>query len=344
MSIYSPFKVVHHIDKIELLRSNELPVPAQVQIDLINSCNHNCTYCVHRSNDEKEGVDFDKKHYIRTEKMLILLEELKNIGVKAVILQGGGEPFLHSGITKVLKKINKLGLEFAIVSNGTLIKDEHMPLLRKASWIRFSIDAASEDTYQRVQQTKNNIPKDIIKKIVQYCPDTIIGMSFLTKPENYQEAYDFAKMAKELKVDNIRYSIVQTLDGQDIIEPYYEEYFSLLKKAKNLETEEFRIFGLKDRRKALKNNKNYPKCYYQHFVTTIAANGNIYPCCWTKNLTRFSMGNINNRSFEEVWFGEKRRKHLKKHDLKKCPPCWFDKTNKLINYMLKDDPEHVNFV
>ncbi|MBC8501292.1 MAG: radical SAM protein [DPANN group archaeon] len=344
MDIYSPFKVLHHSDKIKLLKQNKLQIPAQVQIDVTNVCNHNCSYCVHRSNKVNVGVDFEKTQFIKTERLLKLLEELKEAGVKAVLLQGGGEPFLHPGIIETIKKIDDLGLEYGIITNGTAIKDKHIPLLKNASWIRFSVDAASDETYKKVQVTNNNIPKETIKKIKETCSKTIIGLSFLTKPENFQEAYSFALMAKNLAVNNIRYSIVQTLKGNDIMELYYEEYFKLLEKAAKLKTESFRVFGLKDRREALKNNKNYPKCYYQHFVGSIAANGNLYLCCWTKNITKFNIGNINNQNFKEAWFGEKRKEHLTNHDLKECPPCWFDETNKLLNYLMKKDPEHVNFV
>jgi len=344
MEIYSPYKVLHHQDKIELLKKDELPIPAQVQIDITNNCNHNCSYCVHKSDDKREGIDFDEKQIIETERLLTLLEEIKQSGVKAVVLLGGGEPFKHSGITDAIKKIGELELEYGLVTNGTNIQDEQISILKKAKWIRFSIDAASNEVYQKTHKTKNNIPKETIKKIKSVCQDTIIGMSFLAKPENYHEAYEFASMTKELGVDNIRYSIVQTLKGNDIMKPHYEEYFKLLKKASKLQTEDFKIFGLEDRREALKNNKQYPKCYHQHFVASIAANGNLYPCCWTKNITKFAIGNINKQSFKDMWTGEKRKKFLKEHNLKECPPCGYDKTNKLLNYLLKNDPEHVNFV
>ncbi len=345
MEIYSPYKVLHHQDKIELLKKGEFPIPAQVQLDITNICNHNCSYCTYRKESERaENIDFQEKQFIETNRLLKLLEEIKEAGVKAIIIQGGGEPFVHPGIIPVLKKINELGLELGIITNGTKIKQEHLPFIKKASWIRFSIDAASDETYIKVQGCTDNIPKTIIKQIKEENPNIVIGMSFLTKPENYTEAYDFAIMAKELLVDNVRFSIVNTVNEEDIMKDYYEGYFDLIDKASKLQTDKFRVFGLKNRKDALKNCKNYDVCYYQHFVAVIAANGNLYPCCWTKNINEFKIGNINDMSFKEVWLSKLRMDKVLKQDLKKCPSCWFDKTNELMNYHLKKDPKHVNFV
>ena len=102
--------------------------------------------------------------------------------------------------------------------------------------------------------------------------------------------------------------------------------------------------GLTGRKIALENNKNYEKCLFQHFVAVVGANGNIYPCCWTKNLTPHILGSINEESFKDIWFGEKRKNYLKNQNLKDCPPCWFDKNNEFLNYLVKDKPRHVNFV
>ncbi|MAG39178.1 hypothetical protein CMO90_03765, partial [Candidatus Woesearchaeota archaeon] len=315
----------------------------QVQIDLTNVCNHDCIYCVYRY-EEAEDVDFDTKQFIKTPKVIELLEDIKSLGVKAVVLQGGGEPFVHLGIVDVIRKVDELGLEYGVITNGTAIKEKHIPILKNAKWIRFSVDAATDETYEQVQRTKNNIPKKTIKNIKEQNNKTVVGLSFLSKPENFHEVYEFAIMAKKLGVDNIRYSIVQTLKGNDIMKPFYKKYFKLLKKSKSLETNNFRIFGLKERSDALKNKKNYDICYYQHFTTSIAANGKVYPCCWTKNIAKFSLGNINERSFKEIWLGKNREEKLRNQDLKECPPCWFDKTNELLNYLMKEEPEHVNFV
>ncbi|MBU0667390.1 MAG: radical SAM protein [Nanoarchaeota archaeon] len=341
---YSPYKAAHHTDRLEKLRAGQTPAPVQMQIDLTNRCNHNCSYCTHRNPLKRKGTDFSEKDLISTERIIKLISEGKEIGVKAILLLGGGEPLIHPGIKEIVEHIENLSLEFALVTNGVLINKRNVKIFKNARWIRVSVDAATNETYQKVQKTKNSIPIKQIKLIRNTCKKAIIGISFLTKPENYHEAYMTAVMAKKLGVDNIRYSVVQTLDGKDILEPYYKEYFQMLEKTKELEDKKFKVFGLKDRREALKNQKDYETCLYQHFTAVIAANGKVYPCCWTKNFTHFNLGSIYKQSFSEIWFGKKRAKFIKNMNLKKCPPCWFDEANKFLSYLLKKDPKHVNFV
>jgi radical SAM protein with 4Fe4S-binding SPASM domain len=341
---YSPFKAAHHIDRLEKLKKGELPGPVQMQIDLTNVCNHDCSYCTYRNPNKRSGTDFDEKNMISTDRIISLITEAKETGVKAILLLGGGEPLIHPGIEKIVKHIENLDLELALVSNGSLFNEEKVALFKNASWIRISVDAATDETYKLVQGTTHGIPKNKIRLIRKICKDTVLGVSFLTKPENFHEAYDAAVMAKELGANNIRFSIVQTMDGKDIMLPHYEKYFKLINKAKALEDKNFKIFGLTGRKIALENNKNYEKCLFQHFVAVVGANGNIYPCCWTKNLTPHILGSINEESFKDIWFGEKRKNYLKNQNLKDCPPCWFDKNNEFLNYLVKDKPRHVNFV
>ena len=52
-----------------------------------------------------EGVD--QKDQIPEDKMMEIVEDLVNMGVKAVTFSGGGEPFLYKPLLKVSKKTNR---------------------------------------------------------------------------------------------------------------------------------------------------------------------------------------------------------------------------------------------
>jgi len=49
------------------------------------------------------GEDMDQKDQIPEDKMMEIVEDLVNMGVKAVTFSGGGEPFLYKPLLKVSK-------------------------------------------------------------------------------------------------------------------------------------------------------------------------------------------------------------------------------------------------
>ena len=83
--IYSPYKMVNHLDRIRMIKNGKIPAPVTAQIDLCNMCQLNCSFCIYRNAGmEVEGLKFDRTKIIETERMMKLLEEMKEVGVKAV--------------------------------------------------------------------------------------------------------------------------------------------------------------------------------------------------------------------------------------------------------------------
>jgi len=59
--IYNHMKVFHFKEKIDSLPSEKILPPIHIRIKPTNNCNHNCSYCAYRTeNDTKEfdAVDF----------------------------------------------------------------------------------------------------------------------------------------------------------------------------------------------------------------------------------------------------------------------------------------------
>ena len=67
---YSPFKIVHHQEKIAQLKRGEQPAPLQVQIIPSNACIHRCTFCAYRMKDYLSNEQFSEKDNLSFEKII----------------------------------------------------------------------------------------------------------------------------------------------------------------------------------------------------------------------------------------------------------------------------------
>ena len=94
--------------------------------------------------------------------------------------------------------------------------------------------------------------------------------------------------------------------------------------------------------------KGYTFCGYQHFTGVVGADLEVYPCCTLKyNAAGTSFGSLKEQSFKDIWYGPKRKAWLKRDHLKEvCDknPCWMDKKNEFISYLIHPNPPHVNYI
>jgi hypothetical protein len=123
------------------------PAPVSVNLDLTVACNYNCPHCIDGP-ILNTGKRFDRDSLRRS------LVVLRLAGLRSVILIGGGEPTLHPEFPVAVKMIKLLGLQCAIVSNGSRNDRirEIAPMLTRGDWVRLSLDAAKNETFRVMHQ------------------------------------------------------------------------------------------------------------------------------------------------------------------------------------------------
>ena len=94
--------------------------------------------------------------------------------------------------------------------------------------------------------------------------------------------------------------------------------------------------------------KSYKRCLGTPFWAYLSSDGEVYPCNTFYNIKKFSFGNIKEKSFTEIWNGQKRKKVLEylesKMDAKKCRElCRLDEINAYL-WRLKHPGKHENFI
>ena len=80
------------------------------------------------------------------------------------------------------------------------------------------------------------------------------------------------------------------------------------------------------------------------FNTYIGGDLKVYTCCNNAYNETGEIGSIKDKSFKDFWFSEEKQKFFRNFNAKRCERCMFNNKNRFINYALKDNPRHINYV
>ena len=314
---YSRLKIFHYTDKLNSLPLNnkEIKPPIHIRIKPTNVCNHNCWYCAYKVDYLQLGQDMVERDYIPKDKMMEILNDCKDMGVKAITFSGGGEPFVYRYFLDTIKKVIENGLAFASLTNGSRLNGEIAELFAyHGRWIRVSIDAWDDKSYSKARGVKVGEFSKIIENIQNFTNlknrKCSIGISYIVDKNNYHKIYEFAKKVKDIGVDSIKISpCIVSNDGIEnnlYHKPFYEKAKELSMKVKvELEDESFEVFESYHLLEE-KFDKDYSWCPYAQILPVIGADLNIYPCQdKAYNLDDGLLGSIKNVSFKEWWFSDK---------------------------------------
>lgn len=367
---YSALKVFHHQERVAQLRRGEQIVPAQVQLVISDTCNHDCSFCSYRWSGNLNNELFTQnaalasfgtdnpKRMIDTAKVREILDDCAAMGVGAILWTGGGEPTVHPDHVELMRYALNLGLDCALITNGELFKPGHLDNLLRFQWVRFSLDAGTPDTYgaiRRINPARMERVLHNIRALVQareqfrdagHPCDVVIGTGFVVTRENWREVVLATELAKSLGVDNIRISAALQPDDDAYFADFHAEAAALCKQAEAIGNDSFRVFNFFGARlqDLIDKHPDYSRCGFQQFVTYIGADLNVYRCCILAYSERGVIGSLKRQRFRELWESEQKRRDFDTFDARGCPRCWFNNRNRVILYALDPAPLHANFV
>lgn len=346
---YSYLKALRHPDVLEGIRENRPARLPHVEIILADLCQQSCDFCAYRLDGYTSNQLFDDKRMMPEAKAIEIIEDCAQMGVEAVQFTGGGEPTIYPGFARVLEKTISLGLKFALVSNGVRITQELAALVSKASWVRISLDAATEATYTRTRHVHPSHwekAQNAVRLLKQEgCP--VLGVGFVITPDNWSDVYEAAKLARDLGADNFRISAMFSQHDEKLFAGFHSEAAELCRKAASLSSPSFTVYNrFADRIEDL--TKKHPEdalCGYQFFTTYIGADLNVYRCCGYAYNERGLMGSLKSQTFHDFWMSQVRFDEQKKFDARGCERCQFRKINESLAYVLDEKPRlHEEFV
>lgn len=353
--LYTKMKVFHYKDKIDSLSEVDeriLP-PIHIRIKPTNVCSHNCWYCAYKADNLQLGKDMVQKDYIPKEKMMEIIDDIVEMGVKAVTFSGGGDPFCYPYLTDAVKKLSLSPVKFASLTNGSRLHGEVAEIFAHyGTWLRISIDGWDDESYAKYRGVKVGEFTKVMKNIENFKKlggDCYLGISLIVDKQNAGHIYEFIGRLKNIGVNSVKVSpcIVSNEGAEN--NAYHAPFFDQVKESTRKAVADFSDghFEIFDSYHALddKFKKDYDWCPYLQILPVIGADLNIYPCQdKAYNLEEGLIGSIKDQRFKDFWFSNK-NKFFKIKPSKVCNHhCVANEKNKMLLEYLNADKVHLGFV
>lgn len=317
---YFNHRTLYQIDSLYAWKHGKYFPPVVVEINPTSFCNQRCRYCYVAG---RTTGKLEPKAYLN------LIPQLADTGVKAVVLQGTGEPLLHQVTPDFIAIGAQKGLSMSVTTNGVLLnKKIQDKILKHLVYIKFSNlekDAKRYACYHGCTENQWELMIDNIKQAVATREQENLKVFFLATvylfKENFHQAYEIVKFLKELGLDYI--SIQEAVPNEYSYsgkEPLASTFFSkeeiaeMKKQVLSLKDKDFFIkvrFPIDDN---TFTNGMFKDCWVKNwcqgilFNTLINCDGEVYPCDRYWGVKEFSYGNIYEKNFGEIWKDPKRLK------------------------------------
>lgn len=332
---FNPMKALIALDRLKAIQKweqheGELLPPLVFNIDPTNRCNHNCKHCMWAA----EGSDLRNEYRdseLSTEHMVRLTHAMVDWGVEACCVAGGGEPTLHPGLPDLLNTLHFCDIDTLLVSNGMELKGALADTaIRTCRAIGFSVDAGSPEVYAKIRRVDSKCFEKTMKNLEYICArkdksgrhPLHVGYKFLVFPENYEDIPKAAKIARDVGVDHLQIRPPHMVDKKALV-PLVEDIRINIQKAKEFETDSFKVVGMTHKFHADLTPRHYPTCRITPTTVTCMANGWVAPCPDTRDYAHYWLCKHQPEPQELVdfWGSEAHRNIIERIEPSQCRRC-----------------------
>lgn len=334
-------KILYHPERIAEFLEKDSIIPITWELDLTNKCNHNCPQCAGGRENNDTLSQKEAEMYI---------DQMAGLDAKAITFTGGGEILLVPFATNVIKFAKNFGMDVALITNGSLIKQvDYESLVQNCTWIRISLDASTPEMFKLTHGCNDKTFRDTldgINKLVLYKqsiksfgidPECSIGVAFLTSKETKSDMLQFTKLCKFLGVDYVQFRPFH-------FDTTYVKLLSELLECQDLEDENFKVLCSENKYLNLEEARPYPTCYGHHFAGVINVH-EVYLCCHMRGNPKYKLGDLREESLKIIWDSKRRKDIYENIDYSDCVPvCRCDPFNRYLWKLKNEIPTHVNFL
>lgn len=311
-----PHRIWYHIDHIYKLKNGLYSPPVMVEISPTSKCNQKCRFCyvykrrISSMLSDNVLVDFFSK--------------ASDMGIITIFIQGLGEPLLHESLPEAVVAGGKTDIKMCLITNGVLFdKTKQEKILEHLVFTKFSVIDNDSKRYAKMHGCPEHHFHKLVKNIENATNfrskknlDVTLWATVYVSAYNFLDIYDIAKFSKSLGLDFISISTAIYTE----FAPQWEKDIKLSnifskeeideskEKIMSLEDERFKIhmqFPLDTYFPTKRWGENY--CQAVNLITTISEDGEVYPCWRFWSNKKYSYGSLYEKSFEEIWRGERRQ-------------------------------------
>jgi wyosine [tRNA(Phe)-imidazoG37] synthetase (radical SAM superfamily) len=321
-NIFNPqAKIIANVDRVIEHLETGCSAPVLVEVDPSNACNQACSFCLssYIHFEKAKNTETFSRALMPRETLMGLCRDFAEMGVRAINWTGGGEPTLNKHLKEAIQYCGQNGIKMGIFTNGVLLDrwDLFETMVHNMTWVRFSVDCGTKETYDSVRRAKKNQGWD---KMIENLNKLIevnnknnkkidIGIGYVISPENYHEIVEFAEFFSQFDITYCQYKpeIIIREDGgvQRAAEFWDHKVEPRLRKAKKILGDRFEVNGYK--LEDLENDRtnfgrNYKKCLGSQIQPCVGADGHVYVCTNHRGWKQYSYGSLHDgKSFKEIW-------------------------------------------
>ena len=192
-------KLLHHPERIS---GDFRPITADVF--LTNYCNNKCGFCTYGRWERSESYS------VKYTDFCDYADRLIELGVKGIILSGGGEPTVNRDFDAIAKYLETKGIHYGINTNFNILK------YIKPDYLKVSLDGWDEDSYESIRGVRAY--EKARANIIAYAEwkktnskTTSLGIQMI--PKTYGDVLRFYAANKDLPVDYIVYRPIESTCG-----------------------------------------------------------------------------------------------------------------------------------
>lgn len=246
--------------------------PQLVEVSLTGRCNADCPWCFYR----KGGIEGHDGIDMNTGTIGANLLVMKRMGVEAINWTGGGEPTLHPYFGRLSAMANGIGLKQGLFTNA-LGKITYEPSMFE--WIR-------------VSKTNKSFDLENLRLLRQRGKSVGLTINYTGDVKEIEEALD---TVARVGLDYVQVRPALDLQGKlnSLAVPYTPNFLKGNKAFSRLQVADYKFHEAEQER-------GYDLCEGFHFVPFIWHNGEVNVCAYQKGKEGYVLGNLHDKSFEEI--------------------------------------------
>lgn len=309
-------KVLKHLDKLKDIQEGKPVGPVMIHLALTNKCNLNCSYCCYGGRNKAEELT--------AYQAMSAIDQFSKLGTKGLEITGGGDPFLHPDINKIVTYGKFKGMSIGLISNG--IAYDKFTEWDKLDWIRLSSHVLNDEKPKLVEAFSNAI------KEAQSHPNLDVGSVHIYTGNDY----NLLKVVKFMDEHKVPTRITPDLTkSPEIIRNGMKHAKDLMENVWHAQYSFISDFNMQFER-------NTQNCYQRLIKPYIHPNGVVYECPGA-SFSPENFCNVDDKykvcSIDDIFktYSDPKILETKSYD---CKFCKYQPSNELINDIVTETKDN----